>query len=603
MTGKKSSFILITVCIFILYSFFVFRYLHINLDDQYIFYKYAQNFATHNGFFYNLEQPVEGFSSFLYVVILGSLFKLFNVTDTSTDTIIAMTLTGKILNYLLTLGTLSYMMLFIRKVFKFKPVYLFFTFFPLLISIDFVYSSTNGMETGLFIYLFTACTIHLLYHGIKGFKSWRGLIPVMIYSSLICLARVDGFIFLGVLYSTWLFFYLRYQKPGFTRLIRHALMLAAPVFITLAGYSLFRWIYFNDIFPNTYYVKAPDWDSRILLIAHWIPFKKIVVSNLLRFPIVLGFYVIPFTWGILILIGLVLSAVSFSRHKQKTSRIAGIYHGRVTKSIPGGISIHQAALVLFSTTIILILYIIYIGGDWMPGNRYMQPFLALSRIFLYAMVIQMLIYIFPRYRQFILFPLAAAMILVFGNILTTEQVDKNLWRELYVNSVFKLIKKHHSFYVLYGKGKMFEYFALNTPFLDKLKENLEPADKVAFYESGIPSLSLGLDHHFIDMSGLNNRFFSKTKTDDEGYFTMSLSYVYNNCGEIRGERDRYLLENDPAYIVFDTYFILCDEIPNEILDGNYILENDQFKDFNMFYTVYERADRSTGEFSSFKGTP
>ena len=51
-------------------------------DDSFIFYRYAQNFVDGHGLLWNVhDEPVEGFSSPLWVLWLGVFGQWFNMTD------------------------------------------------------------------------------------------------------------------------------------------------------------------------------------------------------------------------------------------------------------------------------------------------------------------------------------------------------------------------------------------------------------------------------------------------------------------------------------------------------------------------------------------
>src|SRR5262249_7864643 len=45
-------------------------------DDSYISYRYSQNFAAGHGLVYNLGERIEGYTNFLWVVMLGGALKL-----------------------------------------------------------------------------------------------------------------------------------------------------------------------------------------------------------------------------------------------------------------------------------------------------------------------------------------------------------------------------------------------------------------------------------------------------------------------------------------------------------------------------------------------
>jgi hypothetical protein len=133
----------------------------------------------------------------------------------------------------------------------------------LTLGIDFVYSSTNGLETGMIIFLFTAAGTHLYLWKPLDWKRPAHIIASVSMASLLLLARVDGFVLAGSLYLGWTLVYWFLFKESFIRLVKGMIPVLGILFAVQGGYFLFRWIVFNDLMPNTYYVKVPSGTEKI----------------------------------------------------------------------------------------------------------------------------------------------------------------------------------------------------------------------------------------------------------------------------------------------------------------------------------------------------
>src|SRR5262245_28589405 len=59
---------------------YVFAYSRYPADDAYIHMRIARNFATHGVPYFNIDQPVSGSSSLLWLVLLSGLFAAFGAS-------------------------------------------------------------------------------------------------------------------------------------------------------------------------------------------------------------------------------------------------------------------------------------------------------------------------------------------------------------------------------------------------------------------------------------------------------------------------------------------------------------------------------------------
>ncbi|MEC7984210.1 MAG: hypothetical protein VX278_03545 [Myxococcota bacterium] len=197
----------------------IWHYLPHETDDAYIFYRYAQNVVDGYGLLWNRgEQPVEGFSSPLWVILLAMLGSI------GTPIPVAANILG--LGSLFLLLYLSVILCRHAKIPLWGVLSIGCGLGPLY------YWGLSGMETPLFAALFLGTILSLFI------PRWWWC------ASLLAIVRPEG----PILFIGWFLyaFYNRVHRP--TRLA----MAAAPMLM----YQLFRFLYFGEYLPNTYYAKV-----------------------------------------------------------------------------------------------------------------------------------------------------------------------------------------------------------------------------------------------------------------------------------------------------------------------------------------------------------
>ena len=136
--NKLVSLMALFVCGFVLIAHVV-PFSRFTVDDAYISYRYSENFADGQGLVFNQGEKVEGYSNFLWVLILGLLKKV------SVDVILA----SKILGLLSLLAVLIAYYLIVRA-FTRAPLFAAASLWLLVTNFGLVFFSVTGMETGFF---------------------------------------------------------------------------------------------------------------------------------------------------------------------------------------------------------------------------------------------------------------------------------------------------------------------------------------------------------------------------------------------------------------------------------------------------------------------
>lgn len=207
-------------------------------EDAFIDFRYAQNLTDGNGFVFNPgEEPVEGFSNFLWLIILY----VFNNAGCDPAAI------ARVLGILFGVGTMYFSFLAVRGVtgrdgaLNLLP--------PALIAFSppLIYWYQAGLETALFSFLIVVL-VHL------HLKENEQVTPFPL-SGIICLllalTRPEGIIF-------FLLFMILKFRPALMddSKLRSYIGWFFLCFIPLLLFVVFRYATFHSLLPNTFYAKV-----------------------------------------------------------------------------------------------------------------------------------------------------------------------------------------------------------------------------------------------------------------------------------------------------------------------------------------------------------
>lgn len=305
------------------------------IDDAYISFQYARSFAHGDGLVFNPGERVEGYTNFLWTIIIATAM----IAGANPVTVsVALTL-------VLSFGIVALTVALSRKLIPWRWLWV----APLLLvtSSPFLLYTTrgSGMETALFAMLILAALLALTRH------SW-GTAGVL--TALTMLTRPDGIILAGtgMLYACWIGWQdvvrggmaipdIRRRVVQVCRpCLRYGIVLAC----LFLPYFFWRWTYYGYVFPNTFYVKVGgSW-------AQYVRGVRYLWESGSR-------YLLPYT-GV-------------------AGCVAGIWLSRkhaLNRTIPTTIVLLGGFIALFSV------YIVIVGGDWMPGARFVVPLVPLLAI-------------------------------------------------------------------------------------------------------------------------------------------------------------------------------------------------------------------------------
>lgn len=190
-------------------------------DDAFISFRYARNFAEGNGLVWNLGERVEGYTNFLWTLLLGIAIRV-GVSP-------ALGATAMTLGSLGALALVSALKLSRPRWIPLAPVLL-------VLSPAFIEFGTSGLEAAPAAVCIGFCALWLVDDRRTHLAGWWVLIAALL--------RPDHALFFAPLGALQLFA---------SRLaLRHTLG-AGLAFVV---YWLGRWAYFGDFFPNTFHAKS-----------------------------------------------------------------------------------------------------------------------------------------------------------------------------------------------------------------------------------------------------------------------------------------------------------------------------------------------------------
>src|SRR5690349_10761264 len=304
-------------------------------DDSFITYRYVKNFTDGNGLVFNIGERVEGYTCFLWVILLAGVKKLgFDFISAS-----------QTLGIISSMFTLLFTYLISSKIFpKGKDTLYNLSFSMIAVILVAVngsnaYWAVSGMETGLFGLLVTAG----IYLYLKEIKNPSSAIP---YSSIVfllaALTRPEGNLIFAVTVLHRIIVTLKAtnadgESKAKLLLSKDSLIWLAMYIIPAAIFMVWRYSYYGYLFPNTFYAKTGS---------SWVYFQS-GLDYFWEFAKAYGGY------GVLVTLTLVTL-----RSKER----------------------FYDYLYLLMIFFVFTLYVIYVGGDVLRPNRFFVPILPVFYI-------------------------------------------------------------------------------------------------------------------------------------------------------------------------------------------------------------------------------
>jgi small basic protein len=373
-------------------------------EDALISFRYARNLATGHGLVWNVGERVEGYSNFLWVVLLAGIWRVVRVFD--------LPVLARVVSFFLYVLLIARVFQTARKAGIDRSLALVVTW-AVTVFPGFAVYGLSGLETTIFALLILAS----VEQHLDG--RWAG---VALCSGLAALCRLDG----GLLPVFWLGVYLegwlgrrQVDSPRGTRGLGDLLPLLGSNAATLA-YHAWRVSYYGSLMPNAAKAKYnPFAANRLSIGAIQLEDFAVFSGLLLLFAAALYYLVVRprlskqpvmAAAGAVLVAGLAgLQALAIASPRYRPVVLSVLFHpapGRhgfwsATAVYAARVLVlacvvealwllarHRRARLFPLGGVLLLISLFYVnaGGDWMVAWRYLTPLFPVGLVFLVAVL-------------------------------------------------------------------------------------------------------------------------------------------------------------------------------------------------------------------------
>jgi hypothetical protein len=214
-------------------------------DDAFITLRYVSNILDGHGLVYNIGERVEGYTHFLWLLLLSGAGGFgFDAVQVS--------IWLGILSYVLTL--LLLLMASYRE-FKKNASKLWLPVCGVLFALNYDTAewASGGLETAFFTFLIIAAFFLWFYSNLHGRARVLSVGTVLAFISL---TRPDGVLF--TLIAVLLLLATTFRNRAFVAIARSSFFLLLPSIIVGVPYLVWKYSYYGDILPLTFYAKSAE---------------------------------------------------------------------------------------------------------------------------------------------------------------------------------------------------------------------------------------------------------------------------------------------------------------------------------------------------------
>ena len=284
-------------------------------DDAFITFRYARNLASDLGPVFNPGERVEGYTNFLWMILMAVVFKLGGTPE----------LWSRVLSILFSIGTVIVFLHHISARHRDRLLAFLFPAF-LAFSAPFFVWSTGGLETAAFTFFTVGAFTSLL----RACDSSHGRLFLIssLFFLVAALTRPEGVMLfaLALVYVAVLAIQRRISATSF-------LLFLIPFFVSYGIYFLWRWDFYGKLMPNTYYIKTPGFESIRQGLQYYARF---VIRSSVWIP------------------------AALVAHRLIRTRFRAL---------------NDRSLFMLTVLLTYSLYVVFTGGDFMALSRFMVPLL------------------------------------------------------------------------------------------------------------------------------------------------------------------------------------------------------------------------------------
>lgn len=319
--GKK--YLVVIVIFFVFYCMFLsWSFLFQNVDDAYISFRYGKNLMNGYGLVYNNGEYVEGYTNFLWTVIIAPFTKI-KFADVSTFALI--------LGLIISIYNI-FLIIKINKIFerRYQSMTVLLLLLPAVFFVlddSIAFWAIGGMEFPIY----TMFILLSIYYYFKINENKNNDVKLALCLMFVTLNRPEG----NMIFALTMFHFLFFRKDvvDFKKKLIRILSIYAAFFLVYYG---FKYFYYGSVIPNTFYAKGVmDFSMNLVLGT-----KYLILCIGARFYIFIFLVFIPV------------------RNAFKDFK--------------------ESYLLLF--LFIYLAYLLIIGGDWMIANRFFVPILPVIYI-------------------------------------------------------------------------------------------------------------------------------------------------------------------------------------------------------------------------------
>ena len=234
-------------------------------DDAFISFRYVRNLVEGHGLVFNPGEYVEGYTNFLWVLELAVIWSLLGIPPEQA---------APVLSVVCTVGTLVVMLWWVYRLpgVSHRGLVGWMALGLVCSSATVaVWTSAGGLATRQFTFLLVVAVAVLSVHGTRR---W-GQLTASLSLGLAELTRPEGLLLGGLCLGGFAVCWM--AREGRLRLapLRHACarrnlaVMGGPFALVVAGHYLWRYSYYGEWLPNTYYAKyvTPWYDAGLRYLA------------------------------------------------------------------------------------------------------------------------------------------------------------------------------------------------------------------------------------------------------------------------------------------------------------------------------------------------
>jgi arabinofuranosyltransferase len=239
----RRRWLILPVLLLLIFAIHATAYRFYAVDDAFISFRHAENWANGFGPVFNPGERVDGYTNFLWVVLL-TITSLARI-----DTFFIAHLMGLWFG-MLSLGLAAWLAR--RNLSAGGGLALVLTLGLLALNPTYTRSMVEGLETALFTFLMLA-SMALAWGETRRDRPafpWSGLA-----AGLLMLTRPDGLLFVPLI-GLWGAWRSRRRGAGWPVILRWAIGFLAIGGLLAGGWFAWHYLYYGALLPNTYYAKT-----------------------------------------------------------------------------------------------------------------------------------------------------------------------------------------------------------------------------------------------------------------------------------------------------------------------------------------------------------